>query len=161
MDHDRHVQILHQLPKRPSFVVIGIAAFVARVDEYPLESQLTNCTFGFLDERGAATRKYGGERVEDALVIVLQARCVVVPLLHCGEFFAGLFAAKIMRGVGDDAHIHACCIMSLEEIFENHWAAAVSPTRPVIAVPCSLVVSCFFGRIDMCVPVDDHYQASP
>src|SRR4030095_12193502 len=42
MDHDRHVEILHQFPERPRLVVVGIVTLVAGVDEDALQAEFAD-----------------------------------------------------------------------------------------------------------------------
>src|SRR5262249_59078430 len=50
MDHHRHVELLHQFPKRARLVVVRIVALVAGMNENALETELSDSTLGFLDE---------------------------------------------------------------------------------------------------------------
>src|SRR5215510_2067776 len=61
MDHHRHVEFLHQLPKRARLVVVRIVALVAGMNENALEAELTDRALGLLDEGRPAAGQDGRE----------------------------------------------------------------------------------------------------
>jgi hypothetical protein len=65
-----------------------------------------------------------------------------------------------VRRVGDHADADAGLVMGVEEILQHHRAAAFAPGRAGLAVERAQVVGRLFGRVDMCVPVDDHEALS-
>src|SRR5262249_6731786 len=156
MNHHRHVEVLHQFPKRACFVVVWIMALVAGMNEDALESKLADRAFGLLDEGRAPAGQDGGEGVERALVFLLNLGGIIAPLLHRRQFFMCGLAAQIMRGVGHHADIDAVLVMSIEEVLEHHRAAAFAPFRPALAIGGAAIVGRLLRRIDVRMPIDDH-----
>jgi hypothetical protein len=113
MDYHRHVEVLHQFPKRARFVVVGIMALVAGMNEDALEPEIANRALGLLDKGRAAAGQDGCEGVESALVFLLKVGGIITPLLHRRQFFMLGLAAQIMRGVGHHADVDAVLVMSV------------------------------------------------
>ena len=82
MDHHGHVEVLHQLPKWARFVVVGIMALVAGMNEDALEPEIANRALRLFDEGRASTGQNGSERVERAFVCLLEIGGIIAPLLH-------------------------------------------------------------------------------
>src|SRR5262245_3308045 len=96
MDHHRHVEVLHQLPERARLVVVGIMTLVAGMDEDALEAELARRPLGLLDEGRSAAGQDSRERIEHALVLLLNFGGVVGPLLHRAKLFMAGLAAPLM-----------------------------------------------------------------
>jgi hypothetical protein len=156
MDHHRHVELLHQLPKRARLVVVRIVALVAGMNENALEAELSDSALGFLDEGRAAAGQDRRKRIERAQVFLLKLGRVVGPFLDRRQFFVIGFATQIVRGIRHHADVDAVLVVGLEEILEHHGAAALAPLRPVLAVQGAEIISRLFRSIDVRVPVDDH-----
>jgi hypothetical protein len=156
MDHHRHIKVLDELPERARLVVVGIMTLVAGMDEDALEAELTDRPLRLLDEGRPAAGQDGRERVERALVLVLNFGGVIGPPLHRPKLFMVGLAAQIMRGIGHDADVDAVLVMRVEKVLQHHRAAAFAPFRAVRAVQGAEVVRRFFRRVDVRMPVDDH-----
>ncbi len=156
MDHHRHVELLHQFPKRARVVVVRIVALVAGMNENALEAELADRALGLFDEGRAAARQDGRKRIERAFVCLLNLGGVVAPFLDRQQFFVVGLAAQIMRGIRYHADVDAVLVVGLEEVLEHHGAAALAPLRPMLAVQGAEIVGCLFRSIDVRVPVDDH-----
>jgi hypothetical protein len=131
---------------------------VARVDEHALELELDDGALDLPQVGRPAARQDGGERVERALVGVLDLGRVVGPALDRRELVLVVLAAQIVRGVAHHADGDAGSVVSVEHVLHGHRATP-APGRPALAVP-GRVVGRLLGRIDMGVPLDDHAMLS-